>query len=814
MHVESRSILVGCSGGLAERTALFDVALVGDTARLDVVAAEARIRTEVAMLWPEEPLFGVTEGDWPAAFLLGAVDGDGRDEVAHWLGGWIIAVTVALQRWACDPVWRGRVLDAQPDRLRLAIPWFREAPLIDGLDLALRLITQCCQPEPDPAALADLRRWFREGLRTAQQGGLDPNSLRFIGAAVDRDIPFVIQPSYVQLGWGAAAIRLDSSCTGDTPFIARLTAGNGADASRTLAEAAVPVPSGAVVGNVEDAYRLAERLGWPVVVRPLERSPGVPVEPGITDQPHLQRALETALVNGPGVVIVESHVPGVDHRLLVVAGRLLAATQRNPGGEGAAVDVTESVHPDNRRLAIRAARILGLDVAGVDFITGDITRSWRDVGGAIRKVSPQPSFEVHWLADPRRDLNGEVLDVLFDARPTRIPTAAVTGTNGKTTTSTMLHRIWLAAGKCAGFSGTTGVRIAENVVTTENLSGQPGGRILLTDPAVEAAVLEMPRKGLFLFGHPCDRYDVAALLNVQDDHIGVDGIETLEQMAELKAEILQRARDAIVVNADDPLCLAMRARAGTDRHILVSREPTNAAVVEHRRTGGEAVFLTDIDGTPWIALCAGERQTPLMAVHDIPATRHGLLRFNQINAMFAAALAWAADIDTETIARALSAFDNTVEQAPGRYNFIDDLPFQLLVDFAHNPDGVREICRIVTQLPVTGRRILCTLNLGNEHPAHFESMAPLLAATFDEFVLGRDYQGPDPVEVFLSTNRQFLLDEGVQATAIECVADPEESRRRALSMARPGDLLVILGRTKSTLPVVDDYRTRMPTGRI
>jgi cyanophycin synthetase len=264
----------------------------------------------------------------------------------------------------------------------------------------------------------------------------------------------------------------------------------------------------------------------------------------------------------------------------------------------------------------------------------------------------------------------------------------------------------------------------------------------------------------------------------------------------------------VVINADDPLCLAMRGRAGTDRHILVSHDPTNPAVGEHRRSGGQAVFLAEIDGAPWIVLCAGERQMPLMPTDAIPATRGGLLRFNQINAMFAAALAWAHDIDTDTITRALGTFDNTVEQAPGRYNFIEDLPFQLLVDFAHNPDGVREICRIVMQLPVTGRRILCTIDLGNHHPAHFEAVAPLLALTFDEFVLGRDYDGPDPVEAFLATNRQFLLNDGVPPESIHCVVDPEGSRRRALSLARPGDLLVILGRTKSTLPVVDEYRAR------
>ncbi len=749
VRVDSRSLLNGCSGGLAERTALVELAVAGDPEAVDVAAAEARIRAEVATLGPQEPLFGVADDDWPQAFLLPANNRDGhRDQIADWLGGWVIAITVAQQRWARDPVWRGRVLDIRQDRLRLAIPWFREALLGSALELAVRLITQCCQPRPDPAVLAQLHGWLRDGLGSVQQDGLDRTALRFIGAAVDRGIPVDVRRFYVQLGWGARAVRLDGSCTGRTSAMSVAAARDSLSSSRILADAGVPVSSGEVAGTAE------------------------------------------------------RHVPGDGHRLLVVEDRLLAAARCT---NGTAVDVTDNAHPDNRLLAIRAARTLGLDIAGIDFLTEDITRSWRDVGGAIRTVDAQPSLEAHWQADPLRDLNGEALDVLLAGRPTRIPTAAITGTNGKTTTSTMLHRIWLAAGKCAGLSATTGVRVGEDLVTTENLSGHPGARILLTDPGVEAAVLEMPRKGLVFFGHPCDRYDVAALLNVQDDHIGVDGIDTIEQMAELKAEILERATRAAVVNADDPLCMSMRARAGTDRHILVSRDSANPAVAEHRRRGGEAVLLADVDGAPWIMLCAGDIQTPLMSTHDIPATRDGLLRFNQTNAMFAAALAWAQDVDCETIARALRGFDNTVQQAPGRYNFIDDFPFQLLVDFAHNPDGVREICRIVPEIPVTGRRILCTLNLGNHHPAHFEAVAPLLAETFDEFVLSRDYDGPDPVETFLSNTRQFLLDRGVQASAIHCVVEPAESRRQALSLARPGDLLVILGRTKSTLPVVEEF---------
>ena len=360
------------------------------------------------------------------------------------------------------------------------------------------------------------------------------------------------------------------------------------------------------------------------------------------------------------------------------------------------------VHPDNIALAVRAARIVGLDIAGVDFLCPDISRSWRDVGGAICEVNAQPGLRPHWLADPARDINGEILDILFGGRPARVPTAAVAGTNGKTTTAEMLHRIWSAAGRRTGVCTTARVRIGDEIVSTDNLSGQPGARIILNDPGVQAAVMEMPRKGLIYFGHHCDRYDVAALLNVQDDHIGVDGIDTIEQIAELKAEVLERATEAIVVNAEDPLCLAMRARAGTGRHILVARKAAVDVVGEHRRRGGEAVFLADRGGRPWIILAAGGAETELMPVHDVPATLNGMLPFNETNALFAAALAWAQGVETDTIRDALSSFHNSAEENPGRYNFIGGMPFDVLVDFAHNPDGVRGICSVASALPSRG----------------------------------------------------------------------------------------------------------------
>ena len=897
LWVENRRFLVGCSAGLNERTAVVEVGVDG---AIDAdTAADATFRAGTLGLCPEEPLFGVAESDWPDVFVMGP-RGRGVAEL-EWLGRWVVALTVAIQRWGRDPVWQGRVLQADSDRLLLAIPWRRDAFCTDALNLALELVQRWLESEavadsvrglsgtgPIIAPTVKLSEHFAGSWPSIQSNGLSPYTMRFIQAGVARNMPVDVLPSFVQLGWGINTERFDMSFTKYTGWIATVLAKNKIKTSRTLAGEFIPVPAFFIVAAADQAEEAADQLGWPVVIKPSNQDQGLGVVAGIRDRETLRRAFEAAASLSPGNVIVEKHIDGDDHRLLVVRGRMLSAARRsaaavvgdgtcsitqlvelvnadprrgtgnfsqlkkivlddaaleclaeqglnvdsvpavgrsvwlrriaNVSAGGTAADVTAVVHPDNRALAERAARVVGLDIAGIDFLCPDISRSWREVGGAICEVNAQPSQGVHWLAEPGRDLEGEILDILFDGRSSRIPTAAITGTNGKTTTAMMLHHIWAVAGKLTGVCTTSTLRIGDEIVSTANLSGQPGARAILNDPAVQAGVFEMPRKGLIYFGHPCDHYDVAALLNVTDDHLGIDGIDTLEQMAELKAEVLERASGAIVVNADDQLCLAMRSRAGAGRHILVARDPANFAVGEHRAHGGEAVFLALREGARSIVLATGGNENVVMPVHEIPATVDGLLRFNETNAMFAAALAWAQGIDIAVIRRALATFTNSAEQNPGRCNFIEGLPFRVLLDYAHNPDGAGEICSIASGLPVSGRRIVCILTIGNRHPGHAVAAAPVLAETFDEIVLGCDpqrvhdcaeYAGDDPTATMLSATRQLLLDAGVAPDRIATEADPSTAIARTLHMAAPGDLVVVLAEPGEALPVIAEFlRTR------
>jgi len=484
---------------------------------------------------------------------------------------------------------------------------------------------------------------------------------------------------------------------------------------------------------------------------------------------------------------------------------------------GTAVDVTDLIHPDNQMVAVRAARIARLDIAGVDFLCPDIGRSYREVGGAICEVNGQPGFRPHWLSAPGRDVNGDILDILFEDHPARIPTAAITGTNGKSTTARMLHHIWQTAGKTAGVCTTAGTWVGPDRIDTKNLSGVPGAALLFSDPAVEAAVLEMPRKGLILYGQACDHYDVAAFLNVQDDHIGQDGIKTLEDMARLKTGVIQRAREAVVVNAEDPLCLQALGTAVARRQILVAMRPDTTALADHLTAGGDGIFVAAHEGADWIISARGAQRIPVIKVGDIPATLGGRLRFNIMNAMFATALADAQGLSASAIRTALASFEASREMNLGRYNIIDGLPFQLIVDFAHNEPGVTEFCRFVRDLPVTGRRHLAVQILGNSGPYKLEATAADLVETFDQICVIPNlsvirkhsyYKSQDPEGEMLQTCRAVLHKNGATGSQIMTSQSEDAILDQILSIAEPGDLVALLVGADVAYRYIDKFRTQ------
>ncbi len=462
---------------------------------------------------------------------------------------------------------------------------------------------------------------------------------------------------------------------------------------------------------------------------------------------------------------------------------------------GTATDVTDVIHPDNRDMAVRAVRAIGLDVGGVDFISPNIAESYKNIGGAICEVNAAPGFRMHVAPSEGtpRDAAGPVIDMLFPpGTPSRVPIAAVTGTNGKTTTARMLAHITKMAGYTPGLTTTDGVYIDGQRTVEGDMTGPVSARMVLSDPHIDMAVLETARGGLLRAGMGVPEVDVGAVINVASDHLGLKGIDTLEQLAEIKRIVVEVAKDCAVLNADDVNVLKMSGYTDAKTICYVTMNPSHSLVREHIRAGGRACALEAGVNGHMITLCDKGSHIPLMWTHLIPATLEGRALHNVQNAMFAAAMAFSMGIKLDAIRQGLRTFDTTFFQAPGRMNVFDEHPFKVVMDYAHNAHAVGVMADLAQRLDVSGKRVVVVAAPGDRRDEDIVAIAQAVAGKFDHYVVKRDdgLRGRDGDEVPRIIARA-LEAAGVGKDAVTVIADEQEAVDAALRMGQPGDLLVM-----------------------
>lgn len=796
-----------------------------------------------------------------------------REVEGTWLGHVMEHVAIELQNVAGSPVTFGRTrsIEGQKGHYNMVFQYLDAEVGREASRLSLQLIHSLLPDELRPAD-APKRDWNFAAerdhfIRYAQSRAFGPSTNSLVQAAEARDIPWIRlnRQSLVQFGHGRYQTRIQATTTGLTSNIAVELASDKEETNSILRDLGLPVPKQKMVRRAQDAVRAADRIGYPVVLKPLAGNHGRGVSINLKTPEEVELAFEKAVEHGRNVV-VESFIEGFDHRLLVVNGKLVAAAKRMPGhvvgdgklsvaelvdivnadprrgvghekvltrlefdhqaerllqklgydrstvpkeGEvvhlrstanlstgGTAIDVTDIVHPDNRAMAERTIKAIGLDIGGVDFLTKDITESYRDAGGGICEVNAGPGFRMHVAPSEGtpRDVAGPVIDMLFPPdKPSRIPIAAITGTNGKTTTSRMLAHILKMSGHTVGFTSTDGVYIDGKLSVPGDMTGPVSSRMILRDPSVDAAVMEVARGGILRGGLGFQSCNVSACLNVSADHLGLGGIDTLEQLAELKRVPIEIATDAAVLNADDKLCLQMADH--TDAQVLcyVTMNPAHPLVKQHIRAGGQAFVLEQGMNGHMITIYDHESHTPLLWTHLIPATIEGRAMHNVQNAMFAAALAHNMGQGLEDIRQGLRTFDSTFFQAPGRTNIYNEHPFKVILDYAHNPAAVKAICNLVDRFNPNGRRIAVLSAPGDRRDEDIREIAGVAAGHFDYFICrcddNRRGRGTDEVAVML---QKKLLEEGVRADRIEIIPDEQEATSRALQMAQQGDLVLML----------------------
>ena len=392
-----------------------------------------------------------------------------------------------------------------------------------------------------------------------------------------------------------------------------------------------------------------------------------------------------------------------------------------------------------------------------------------------------------------RDAAGPVIDMLFPpGTPSRVPIAAVTGTNGKTTTARMLAHITKMAGYTPGLTTTDGVYIDGQRTVEGDMTGPVSARMVLSDPHIDLAVLETARGGLLRAGMGVPEVDVGAVLNIAADHLGLKGIDTLEQLAEIKRIVVEVAKDCAVLNADDVNVLKMSGYTDAKTICYVTMNPSHALVREHIRAGGRACALEAGVNGHMITLYDKGSHIPLMWTHLVPATLEGRALHNVQNAMFAAAMAFSLGIKLDAIRQGLRTFDTTFFQAPGRMNVYDEHPFKVVMDYAHNAHAVGMMADLAQRLDVAGRRIVVVAAPGDRRDEDIQDIARAVAGRFDHYVVKRDdsLRGRDGDEVPRIIARA-LQAAGVAETAITQIPDEQQAIDAALRMGRPGDLLLV-----------------------
>ncbi|HEX8374985.1 MAG TPA: Mur ligase family protein, partial [Geminicoccaceae bacterium] len=467
---------------------------------------------------------------------------------------------------------------------------------------------------------------------------------------------------------------------------------------------------------------------------------------------------------------------------------------------GTAIDRTDDIHPDNAAIARRAALTIGLDIAGIDFIAPDIARSVRETGGGIVEVNAAPGFRMHLepFEGRPRDVAEAVIRMMFPhGAPSRIPIIAVTGTNGKSTTTRMVAHILRRSGLTVGLTSTNGVYVNDERIAAWDASGPASARMVLRDPTVDAAVLETARGGILREGLAFARCDVGAVLNVQEDHLGVKGVDTIEDLARIKSVVVEAVhRDGCsVLNADDPLAAGMADRAGGRVAFFSLRggDDMPAFLRRHLEEGGLAVVREPTPDGGELVVHHDERRLPLMRAAAIPATLGGLAEFNVQNALAAIAISFAHGLPPSVIRSALATYESSYEQCPGRLNVFDGHGFRVILDYAHNPAGMAAIGHLVRGLrPRHGRCIGMVGCPGDRRDEDIRAVGATAAGAFDELVFReRPEQRGRPDGQVMSLLTEGALAAGLPRERVRLVADEFEALEACLRAARPGDLVVL-----------------------
>jgi cyanophycin synthetase len=459
---------------------------------------------------------------------------------------------------------------------------------------------------------------------------------------------------------------------------------------------------------------------------------------------------------------------------------------------GTSTDVTDFVHPNNIFLAERISRIIGLDICGIDIMAQDLSTPLEENGGAVLEVNAAPGFRMH--IDPAeglpRNVAEPVIDMLYPLGSTaRIPIIGVTGTNGKTTTTRLLAHIVKSMGHKVGFTTSDGVYIQNQMMMKGDCTGPVSAEFVLKDPTVDFAVLECARGGIVRAGLGFHRCDIGIVTNISEDHLGLGGIDTLSQLARVKAVVIKSVMPSgyAILNADDDYVYDMRE--GLECKIAYfSMNPDNPRLKEHLAKNGIGAIYESSSDT--IFICKGSWRIRVEKAHDIPLTQSGKALFNVQNIMPAVLAGYLRGFTVEDIKQALQTFIPSSAQTPGRMNLFKFKDFDLLADYAHNPAGFKVLKEYVDRVDAT-HKVGIISGTGDRRDEDIRELGRISGSAFDEIIIRQDkhLRGRTEEEII------NLLMEGIKEVnpgmPVKVIVKESEAIDYAVRNAKKGSFITI-----------------------
>lgn len=475
---------------------------------------------------------------------------------------------------------------------------------------------------------------------------------------------------------------------------------------------------------------------------------------------------------------------------------------------GTSIDVTEMVHPDNIIMMERISRIIGLDVCGVDIMAENLTQPLKESGGAILEVNAAPGFRMHLAPSEGlpRNVAAPVVDMLYpQGKPYRIPIIAVTGTNGKTTTTRILSHIVKQSGARVGFTTSDGIYIQNTLLSKGDTTGPLSAEFILKDPTVEFAVLETARGGILRSGLGFSKCDIGVLTNIKEDHLGISDIHNLRDLTKVKRVVLDSVKKDgwAILNADDEY--SMKIKNDLDCKVAIFSMDENNPYIKKYANEGKVTCIYE-DG--YVTIKKGEWKIRIEKVKNIPITIEGKARFMIENVLAASLAAYCYGFDIQTIALALTTFVPSAHLTPGRLNIFKFKNFKVMIDFAHNPAGYEAIEDFLKNVE-SNKKIGIISGVGDRRDEDIRECGKIAGRMFDHIIIRSEkhLRGRDEDEI------NNLIIEGIHSSerevSYEIIPKEMEALKHAMSMAEEGMFITALSDVlTNAIDLVQDYQHR------